>query len=90
MNEKYNASALAIPRLFSRGLIRNKNYTKFKIKENLNILTSKKIFSKKKDITKKKIHKVLQLLSMMFYIQKLLNDFFIINPPSYIFFNLYS
>ena len=47
MNEKYNVSALAVPRLLFRGLIRNKNYTKFKIKENLNILTSKKIISKK-------------------------------------------
>ena len=92
MNEKYNASALAVPRLFFRGLIRNKNYKKFKIKENLNILTLQKIFSQKKKTSpkKKKIHKVLQLLSMMFHILKLLNDFFIINPPSYIFFNLHS
>ena len=37
-------------------------------------------------MTKNKKHKVLQLLSMMFYIMQFLNDFFIINPPKlYIF-----
>ena len=34
--------AMAAPGLFSRGSIRNINYTKSKTKENLNILTSPK------------------------------------------------
>ena len=41
------------------------NYTKFKIKENLNISTSQKIQKPKTEI-----HKVLQLLSTMFHILK--------------------
>ena len=51
-------------------------------------LHHKKQNQKKKKKTE--IHKVLQLLSMMFHILKLLNDFFIINLTSYIFFNVYS
>ena len=73
---------------FLRGPIRNINYVKFKTKENLNVLTSQKTKPKKKKKTE--IHKVLQLFSMMFHILKLLNDFFIINLTSYIFFNVYS
>ena len=42
--------------LFSWGSIKNINYTKFKIKENLNILTLQKI--KIKINTKTQIHKV--------------------------------
>ena len=78
---------MASPRLFFRGgSIRNINYTKFKTKKNLNISKS----PKKKKKKKTEIHKVLQLLSTMFHILKLLNDFFIINPTSYIFFNVHS
>ena len=47
---------------------------------------------KKKQNKKKKIeiHKILQLHSMIFHILKLLHDFFIINPTSYIYFNVYN
>ena len=62
--------------------IRNINYTKFKTKENLNILTLQK--------TKTEIHKILQLLSTMFHILKSLQNIFIINFMSYISFNVYS
>ena len=74
--------------IFFRGSIRNINYAKFKTKENLNISTSQRTKPKKKK--KIEIHKVLQLLSMMFHILKLLNDLFIINLTSYIFFSIYS
>ena len=69
--------AMAAPGLFSRGSIRNINYTKSKTKENLNILTSPK---KKKT----QIHEVLQLPSTRFHILKSLYDIFIINPTGYI------
>ena len=62
--------------------IKNINYTKFKTKENLNILTLQK--------TKTEIHKILQLLSTMFHILKSLQNIFIINFMSYISFNVYS
>ena len=44
--------------LFSWGSIKNINYTKFKIKENLNILTLQKIKIKININTKTQIHKV--------------------------------
>ena len=52
---------------FLGGSIKNINYTKFKTKENLNIST----LQKAKQKTKIEIHKILQLLSMIFHILKL-------------------
>ena len=66
--------------------IRNINYTKLKKKKDkLNISTSPK--KKKKKLL---IHKVLQLFYTIFHILKLLHDNFIINPISYIYFNVHS
>ena len=81
--------------LFLRGgSIRNINYKKYKTKKNLNIsISPKKKKTKKQNKTKKKkieIHKILQLHSMIFHILKLLHDIFIINPTSYIYFNVYN
>ena len=73
---------VAAPELFLRESIRNINYKKYKTKNNLNISISQK--------TKIEIHKILQLHSMIFHILKLLHDFFIINPTSYIYFNVYT
>ena len=73
---------VAAPELFLRESIRNINYKKYKTKNNLNISISQK--------TKIEIHKILQLHSMIFHILKLLHDFFIINPTSYIYFNVYN
>ena len=70
---------------FLRRSIRNINYTKFKTKEYLNISISQKIQK-----TRIEIHKILQLFSKMFHILKSLHDIFIINPMSYISFNIYS
>ena len=45
----------------------------------------------KQNKTKKiEIHKILQLLSMIFHILKLLHDFFIIIFTSYIYFNVHN
>ena len=68
------------------GSIRNRNYIKFKTKENLNIWT----LQKTKQKIKTEIHKILQLLSTKFHILKSLQNIFIINSMSYIFFNVYS
>ena len=76
--------------LFLRVSIRNINYKKYKTKENLNILISQKKNKNKKTKTKIEIHKILQLLSMIFHVLKLLHDFFIINPMSYIYFNVHN
>ena len=65
---------------FLGGSIININCTKVKIKDYLNIATS----LPKKKKKKTEIRKVLKLVSMMFHILKLLNDFFIINFTNYI------
>ena len=66
----------------------NKKRKLYKI---LNKRELKYIITKKKRKEKKtEIHKVLQLISMKFHILKSLHDIFIINPTSYISFNVHS
>ena len=80
----YKMKLVAALGLFSRGF--NKKHRLYKIlnKYELNILTSQK------KETKILRHKVLQLSFTMFHILKLLQDIFIINPTSYICFNVHS
>ena len=75
---------MAASGLFSR--VFNKKHKLYKIlkkKDKLNISTS----PKKKKIL---IYKVLQLFYTIFHILQLLHDNFIINPISYIYFNVHS
>ena len=57
---------------------------------NISISKKKKKKANKQNKKKIEIHKILQLLSMIFHILKLLHDFFIINPTSYIYFNVHN
>ena len=77
--KKYMSYTGVTPGFLSRGAIRNINYIKSKTKETWIHQYHKK--------TK---HEILQLSSTRFHILKPLHDRFIINPTSYIFFNVYS
>ena len=74
--------SMAVLGLFSWGSIKNINYTKFKTKENLNILT---LHKKKKNQKKKSKPKYIR-----FHILKSLHNIFIINLMIYISFSIHS